>query len=51
MFCVLLIIVAIILLLSLTIVKETISPDPFRAAFIEMAAAQNDPLSRYMYKF
>ena len=29
--------------------KETISPDPFRAAMIEMSAAQNDPISRYLY--
>lgn len=31
--------------------KMMISPDPFRAAFMEMAAARNDPLSNYLYSF
>lgn len=49
-----LILTIIFLVLSLILnfkVKERISPDPFRAAFMEMAAAQNDPLSRYLYSF
>ncbi len=49
-----LILTIIVLIVSLFLTfkpRETISPDPFRAAFIEMAAAQNDPLSRYLYSF
>jgi hypothetical protein len=49
-----LILTIIVLVLSLILnfkVKERISPDPFRAALMEMAAAQNDPLSRYLYSF
>lgn len=43
-----------ILMLAISLsksVKERISPDPWRAAFMEMAAAKSDPLSRYLYSF
>lgn len=49
------ILIVVILLLGLALIKskikERISPDPWRAAFMEMAAAKNDPLSRYLYSF
>jgi hypothetical protein len=42
-------ILALIWVFTKSSVKESISAAPFQAAFIEMAAAQNDPISKYLY--